>query len=454
MVAKIDTNNRLDKTLNYNEQKVAQDTAELILSSGFLKDTNRLTFDDKFERFQRQNELNPNAKVNTLHAKVSFDSSEKLSNETLQRIAKQYMEGIGFGDQPYLVYRHNDTQVPHIHIVSTMITPEGKRIRDYNIGKDKSEPIRETIEKEFDLVRAKDHAQVEEYKYTAIDLEKVTHGEEPTKKAIENRLKTVLNEYNITSLSELNAILRGYNIYADQGEPGSRKRKHGGLTYSVQDDKGKTAGIPIKASEFSFKPTLDNLKKKFQADCKNRQHKVQNVRDRVANVLRQKPKSLDELVAQLRKEKIDVVVWSNDSGKTYGITFVDHDKKIAVKGSEMGKEFSAKSILTTIAQNDPENEKKQSADQKKKKGQQQSSGQSSPNGRTGTHKAPQPLPDGWTQPRPPRGVRPVALEVPEDHNRRSPHLLEQLLQSRSQGDNLPKELSQDRRKKKKRKQSF
>src|SRR5258708_16607269 len=355
MVAKIDTNNRLDKTLNYNEAKVAQESAELIYSSGFLKDTDRLTFDDKFERFQRQNELNPNAKVNTLHAKVSFDPSEKLSTETLQRIAKQYMEGIGFGDQPYLVYRHNDTQVPHIHIVSTMITPEGKRIRDYNIGKDKSEPTREAIEKDFDLVRAKDHAQVEEHKYTAIDLEKVTHGEEPTKKAIQNRLKTVLDEYNVTSLSELNAILRAYNIQADPGEAGSRKRQHGGVIYKVQDRKGTTAGIPIKASAFNFKPTLDKLKEKFAIDREVRDHKVEDVRNRVATVLHQKPESLERLVAQLRKENIDVVVWSNDSGKIYGITFVDHENKIAVKGSEMGKEYSAKSILTTVAQNAPDN---------------------------------------------------------------------------------------------------
>jgi len=457
MVAKIDTNDRLDKTLNYNEQKVAQGTAELILASGFLKDVDRLTFDEKFDRFQRQNELNPNSNVNTMHTKISFDPSEKLSNEMLSQIAQKYMEGIGFGDQPYLVYRHNDTKVPHMHVVSTMITPDGKRIRDYNIGVDKSEPTREAIEKEFNLVRAKDHAQEEEYKLSAVDLEKVTHGEEPTKKAIQTRLKTVLDEYNITSIAELNAILRQYNIQADQGDPGSRKRQHGGLTYKVQNDKGDTAGIPIKASAFSFKPTLENLKDKFREDKNKRKSKLEDVRDKVSNVLHQKPESLEQLAILLQKEKIDVAVWSNESGKVYGITFIDHENKIAVKASDLGKEFSAKTILNTFANSGQVNQQKQSTSQKQSPEQQQA-----PASGQGQHQRPQSLPAGgephipdrWTQPEPAHGVRRDVIEVPADYNRRSPHLLTDLLKSNSQADNLPKELSQDKKKKRRRKKSL
>ena len=62
------------------------------------------------------------------------------------------MEGIGFKDQPYLVYKHNDSGHPHIHIVSSLITPEGKRIRTQNIGRNQSEKTRKEIEKEFNLI--------------------------------------------------------------------------------------------------------------------------------------------------------------------------------------------------------------------------------------------------------------------------------------------------------------
>jgi len=450
MVTKIDTNDRLDKTLNYNEKKVQHGTAELIYSNGFLKDTDRLSFDDKFERFQRQNELRPTSHVNTLHAKVSFDPSEKLSNETLSQIAQKYMEGIGFGDQPFLVYRHNDTNVPHMHIVSTMITREGKRIRDYKIGEKLSDPTREAIEKEFGLVRARDHAQEVDYKMSAVDLEKVAHGEEPTKKAIQTRLKTILEEYNVTSLAELNAVLRGYNIQADPGEPGSRKRQHRGLTYKVQDDKGLTAGIPIKASDLSFKLTLDGLEETFKKNRISRKENVEDLRNRVSNVLHQQPKSLEDLASQLKNGNIDVVIWSNEAGKPYGVTFVDHENKIAVKGSEMGREFSAKAILTTVSANTAGQSQQQSPQQ-----QQQAQPGPSPMDKQmeDARRAPK-LPDRWTAPHPSRGVRPDALEIPPDHNRKSPHLLGDLLKSRSQPDGLPPELSQDKKKKKRKKRSL
>ena len=450
MVAKIDTNDRLDKTLNYNEKKVQQGSAELIYSSGFLKDTDRLSFADKFERFQRQNELRPTSQVNTLHAKVSFDPSEKLSNETLSQIAQKYMEGIGFGDQPYVVYRHNDTKVPHMHIVSTMITQEGKRIRDYKIGEKLSEPTREAIEKEFGLVRARHHAQEVDYKMSAVDLEKVAHGEEPTKKAIQNRLKTVLEEYNVTSLAELNAVLRGYNIQADPGQPGSQKREHRGLTYKVQDDKGHTAGIPIKASDLSYKPTLNNLEEKFKQNRSTRKENVEDLRNRVSNILHQQPKSLEELSAQLRKDGIDLVIWSNDAGRPYGITFVDHQNKIAVKGSEMGREFSAKAILTTVSPDVPGQNQQQSQKQ-----QQQAQPGPSPMDRQMQQARQGPtLPHRWPEPSTSRGVEPAVLAVPPDHNPKSPHLLSDLLKSRSQADSLPPELSQDKKKKKKKKRSL
>ncbi len=64
------------------------------------------------------------------------------------------MTGIGFGEQPYLVYQHHDSGHAHIHIVTTNIKGDGKRISLHNLGKQLSEKTRREIENEFKLIKA------------------------------------------------------------------------------------------------------------------------------------------------------------------------------------------------------------------------------------------------------------------------------------------------------------
>ena len=121
MVARITTPHSIQRALNYNEQKVIKGAAEYIIASGFIKDKDMLNFYDKLHHFERCISLNERVSVNTLHVSLNFDSSEKINTEKLQTIVKEYMERIGFCNQPYLVYRHDEAGHPHIHIVTTNI---------------------------------------------------------------------------------------------------------------------------------------------------------------------------------------------------------------------------------------------------------------------------------------------------------------------------------------------
>src|SRR5215831_14380460 len=153
MVAKITTPHSIKRALNYNEQKVQKGKAELLFAGNYLQTREELNFYSKLERFEKLIEKN-SAKTNTLHISLNFDPSEKLSKEKLVGIANLYMSKIGFGNQPYLVYEHRDAGHPHIHIVTTSIQENGKRINTYNIGKNQSEKARKEIEVEFGLVNA------------------------------------------------------------------------------------------------------------------------------------------------------------------------------------------------------------------------------------------------------------------------------------------------------------
>ena len=192
MVARINTGKSISKALNYNEQKVANGKAECITASGFIKDINTLNFYDKLRHFERLISLNERATINTLHVSLNFDSSDKINTEKLQAIAREYMERIGFGNQPYVVYRHDDASHPHIHIVTTNIQSDGSRISLHNIGKNQSEKARKEIEIEFGLVKAESSKQTNKLNIDSLNVPKIIYGKSETKRAIANVLMKII----------------------------------------------------------------------------------------------------------------------------------------------------------------------------------------------------------------------------------------------------------------------
>lgn len=346
MVARINTSENMSKVLNYNEHKVRQNEAEILWAQNFLKDAKDLSFSDKIRWFEKFTSLNERTKTNTLHVSLNFDSSEKLGNDKLIEIANAYMEKIGFGEQPYLIYRHYDAGHPHAHIVSINIRSDGSRISLHNIGRNQSEKARKEIEIDFGLVKAQGKKLDDSLKLIPVSAQKVRLGKSSVKRAISNVLGLVINQYKYSSLPELNAVLKLYNVLADRGEKDSVMYKVNGLVYRVLDDKGNKISPPIKASSFYMKPTLKNLQERFSENEKLKQPHARRIKTAIDYVLLKKAgKGLDELINDLNKERISVVLRQNKGGIIYGITYVDHQTKCVFNGSDLGKAYSSKMIL-------------------------------------------------------------------------------------------------------------
>jgi len=351
MVAIIKTGHSIRAMLNYNENKIKEGKAECIGQGNYPVDAEKLTSVMKLNRLEKQCKLNENVKRNTVHISLNFDPGEaSLPKEKLLEIAESYMEKIGFGNQPYLIYQHHDAGHPHIHITTINVQENGKRIAMHNIGKDISEPARREIEQAFNLVKAENQKK-KEYKPEPISA-RVQYGKVETKKEIENVLNFVVNNYKYTSLPELNAVLKLYNIDADKGTENSRVAKHNGLLYHVLDEKGNRVGVPIKASMFYDKPTLKNLAKKFAANEIKRQSDKYIVKNAIDTAfLKNNVLILPQLIKLLKKEGIDTVQRQNDEGLVYGVTFVDHKTKSVFNGSSVGKEYSVKGLQDKLLLN-------------------------------------------------------------------------------------------------------
>jgi hypothetical protein len=351
MVAAITTPHSLQKALNYNEKKVERGQAQLIHAGNFLQLPEEMNFYDKLERFEKQMELNQRAQTKTLHVSLNFHPSEteKLTQEKLVELAGEYMQRIGFGKQPYLVYQHHDAGHPHLHIVTTTILENGKRINTHELGKKVSSPITRQLEKEYGLVRAeKRDRQLEQQQSRAINTAKVEYGKSETRRSITNVLDTVIDRYKYTSLAELNAVLKRYNVMADRGTEESRTYQHRGLHYRILDGKGQKIGVPIKASLIHSKPTLNYLEQKFQENELKREPDQKRLKNTLDYTMLKNPKSLDEWVKALEKERVSVAVRRSEKGKVYGLTYIDHQTMAVFNGSDLGKEYAAKRILEKL----------------------------------------------------------------------------------------------------------
>jgi len=346
MVARINTSKSISKALNYNEAKLKAGTAELLLASGFIKNTEKLNFYDKIRQFERYISLNEKATTNTLHISLNFDRSDHLSKEKLTAIAEHYMEAIGFGHQPFLVYQHFDSGHPHIHIVSTNIQKDGCRISVHNLGRNQSEVARKEIEIKFGLIKAEKKGLAESFKIQPVNVQKVLYGKNTTKQAIANVLNEVIRNYKFSSLPEFNAILKLFNVTADRGLEDSKMYKGKGLVYRVLDEKGIPFGAPIKASAFYQKSTLAFLEEKFLENDSLKQPFGKRIKVEIEFALaKSRYPSLNNFIQELEKGQISPVLRKTKDGLIYGITYVDHKTKTVFNGSDLGKEYSAKAIL-------------------------------------------------------------------------------------------------------------
>jgi hypothetical protein len=345
MVAKIKSGKSLMGALNYNENKVKQHKAELIDAAGYIKDPADLSFYDKLLRLTDLAERNERTKTNTVHISLNFANGEALPAGKLQAIARDYMQGIGFENQPYLVYRHMDAGHPHCHIVTTNIKSDGHRISLHYLGQNESEKTRRAIEVKYELIRAEEQAKPKPD--LKADVSAAEYGKTETKRTITNILAYVLRAYKFTSVPELNAVLGQYNIQAGRGSKDSRMYAHAGLVYWILDKQGNKIGVPVKASTIYGKPTLKTLEEKFRLNAQLRKPFKDDLIKILATTLT-KPLIQRDFQKALREQGVQCILRKNEEGRIYGVTFIDQKNKAVFNGSDLGKAYSANQLSAQL----------------------------------------------------------------------------------------------------------
>lgn len=327
----------------YNEDKVAEGVAFLLDAVGFGCAPQELTNKEKISRLQKQAALNRISKTKVVHFSLNFHPSENFSSDRLCEIAQSFMDKVGYGEQPFLIYQHMDAAHPHIHLVSTCIKDNGDRLPTHNVEKGIGYQACRELEKEYGLVSAAGYNLPKADAIPKIDASAVVYGKAQTKSTISNVVRSVLKKYKFTSLAELNAVLNGYNIVADAGKPDSILAKRGGLVYQMLDADKQKVGITIKASSIYGQPTLKKLEHSFSVNkSKRAQYRPRIIRlvdDALADGV-----DMDGLKDRLAATGIAIGLRYTQDGNIFGITFIDHSTGAVFNGSDLRKDLSAKGI--------------------------------------------------------------------------------------------------------------
>lgn len=348
MVAKVVSGKSIRGILLYNEEKVEKGEAKIVLASGFATDIDRLNFHQKLYRFEQLTSLNARTKTNALHISLNFHADDKLDAGKLQQIASDYMEKLGFGEQPFIAYQHFDAAHPHLHIATVNIQRDGKRMDIHDIGKQLSEPARKEIEVKYGLVKAEGR-KLDNQPY----LRAAEYGALPTKKQLANITGAVMRDYAYTSFAEYKAVLAQFNVHVDRGFEDSMMFEKKGLVYSIMDGSGKPIGVPFKASSFYRGATMKELEKRFEKNREKRLPHKQSLKERIDSVMEKYNELRKEtLMRELGREQVALLLRRNEAGLIYGLTFIDHRHRAVFNGSDLGKGYSAKAVIEMFGDRD------------------------------------------------------------------------------------------------------
>lgn len=331
-----------ENLLYYNEKKVSRNEAQCIYAGNFVKDAADLSPREKRKHFRERSELNQRTTSNGISLLLEFAPGVALDQDTLIDIAWDCMRDIGYGSQPYLVYRHDDTSYQHLHIVTTNIRYDGIRIPDHYIGEYVIQPVRQAIMEKYGLDN-RPSATLKRHD----PREKIQYGKTFTRQAMADTLQYVLDNYRYRSLGELNAVLRLYNLKVISGKPDSWLYRNRGLLYQIINEHGKAMNAPIKASDFEFRPTLDNLEKRFTTHLLQASETSRTQRA-LDEVIRNKPTAPGQFTDLLRSNRLAVVPFYDRQGALTDLFFVDLATKWVLSPGDLGKQYDPAAIRQAL----------------------------------------------------------------------------------------------------------
>lgn len=299
--------------------------------------SSNVPIDNCVQAFEPYIALNSHVRKPVIHISLNPSPKDILSEEQMTVLAQEFMKKFGYGNQPYIVWLHEDINRKHMHIVSVRIDETGEKI-DHNREAIRAQDICREMEVKYEL-----HPTLGEHgERELVGLQKVDYPKGNVKAQVKHTARTLLECYNCHSLAEYNTLLNLYNVTVYEVRGSVDGKEYHGIMYGALDYDGRQVSTPFKSSKFGKVLGYEALQKKFTASTEKVKKDKLAVRTRQEIIkAMQDIGTKEDFIRRLKEADIEVVYRINPEGRLYGITFIDHTTRTVFNGSRLGKAFSA-----------------------------------------------------------------------------------------------------------------
>ncbi|MCO7107816.1 conjugal transfer protein MobB, partial [Alistipes shahii] len=324
MVANITTGKDVYGALAYNQEKVDRGDGKVLLTHIVREPADgRFNVAATAEDLLRWMPSHYRTEKPVVHVSLNPAPEDRLDDGQLAEIAGAYMERMGWGGQPYIVFKHTDIGREHIHIVSVQVAQDGRKINDSRRN-ERSVAVTEELEREYGLHPAKGRRREKGQGIVPADY---TRGD--LKRQVAAVIKPAVATYRFQTLGEFRALLSLYNIGIEEVRGERNGTPYRGLLYTLLDENGdKAVAAPLKSSLFGKEVGYDGLERHMERNAERfgKDDTRRQIRGRVDKALRGEPTE-EELRERLRGARVDLYIRRNENGRIVGVTFIDHETR-------------------------------------------------------------------------------------------------------------------------------
>ena len=309
-------------SLEYNENKCATGEAALIHTNHIDES---LGIEGTFQRYERRNIRTENL---SFHMSVNPAPGEHLSEDQVKEFVADIMGGLGYANQPYVIYKHTDIDREHYHVVSVRVNDQGRKIHDFQENR-RCLQLLAAVAPKYGL--SVGNGEGERYASMGIDPRRFN----PVGGNIMEQIRIIAEEcckYHMTSFAQFKLIMQAHGLEVTDRIGDTSQVVVRGLN---QD------GIPCTApiTEDELGKQLYSEYERRAMECVGRSGIKQRERARICGISSsclEHSTSERHFKNMLARFDIDVFLHRTREGRIHGATFIDHSTKCAFKASELG----------------------------------------------------------------------------------------------------------------------
>ena len=340
MVANIRTGATVGGAIRYNEEKVNRGKAVVLFWNRVLNPfdaTGHMSHERCMASFEPFLQANRRTTNTVFHVSLNPSPEDRLTDEQLGEIAREYMERMGYGEQPYIVFKHRDIAREHLHIVSLRIDREGRKL-PHDFEARRSVEITRDLEQKYGLHPSIKGQELQDRE----GLRKVDYQKGDVKQQVSSTVRSCLRHYRCASFGEWRTLLETFNVSVEERTGTIDGRDYAGMIYRALTDDGYGIGTPFKSSRIGKDVGYEALQRYYKRSkmALKEPGALDGLRGKVADEM-ERCSNRAEFCERLRDKGVDTVFRLNAAGRIYGVTFIDHKQGIVANGSLLGRNFSA-----------------------------------------------------------------------------------------------------------------